>query len=258
MFGIALDLPWSKFKAVFKQPKSIIAGLTAQLILLPLFTYFLIIVFKPQASIALGMILIASCPGGNISNFISYLANANIALSICLTTITSLGSIIFTPLNFAFYGQRYEPTREILQVISLNWLEVIQTIGLIILLPILIGTIVKTKAPKLALMLAKPIEKISMLLFIMIVIGALFLNLEYFKECISAVFVLVLLHNTGAIAIGFVISKSLKLPWADIKSISIETGIQNSGLGLLIIFSFFSCSLQIGTSIQTYIVLKSI
>lgn len=240
MFGIALDLTLEKFRLVLTEPKKVLAGLVSQLILLPLFTYLLIIVFQPQASIALGMILVASCPGGNISNFISSLAKGNVALSITLTSITSILSIIFTPLNFSFYGNLYEPTRKILIEISLNWFEVIQTIGLIIIIPIIVGITVKNRFPDFATKVSKPLERISMFLFLLIVIGALFSNLEYFMQCIAAVFLLVLLHNGGALAIGYLMGKLAGGDFQDRKSLAIETGIQNSGLGLLIIFSYFN------------------
>ncbi len=239
MFGIALDLSFDKFASVFSTPKKIILGLISQLLLLPLFTYCLICLFKPQASIALGMILVASCPGGNISNFISSLAKANVALSICLTTISSLAAIVFTPINFGFYGNLYEPTREILIEIELDWFKVVQTIATIIIIPIILGIFTKTKLPDLAKKMAKPLEKLSMFLFVLIVIGALFSNLDYFMECIAAVFFLVLLHNGGALMIGYNMGKRFHLELDDCKALAIETGIQNSGLGLLIIFAFF-------------------
>ncbi len=240
MFGIALDLSLDKFKAVLLTPKKLIAGLLSQLVLLPLFTFILILIFKPQASVALGMILVASCPGGNISNFISSLARANVELSISLTSITSVMSLIFTPLNFSVYANLYEPSQAILREIHLDWLEVVQTIGLIIIIPIIIGFIVKTKFPKLAAKLSKPLELISMLLFLLIVVGALITNLDYFMECVAAVFLLVLLHNSGALAIGYSMALLFGLTFKDRKSLAIETGIQNSGLGLLIIFSYFN------------------
>lgn len=240
MFGIALDLSVEKFRLVITEPKKVVAGLISQLILLPLFTFLLIVIFKPQASIALGMILVASCPGGNISNFICSLAKGNVALSITLTSITSIFSVLFTPLNFSFYGNLYEPAREILIKISLDWLEVIQTIGLIIIIPIIIGVTVKNLYPVLASKLSKPLERISMFLFLLIVVGALYSNLDYFLQCVAAVFILVLLHNGGALAIGYSMAKLAGGNFQDKKSIAIETGIQNSGLGLLIIFNYFN------------------
>ena len=118
MFGIALDLSVDKFKGVFSTPKKLVAGLVAQLVLLPFLTYVLVVLTQPEPSIALGMFLVAACPGGNISNFISSIAKANVALSISLTTITSLAAILFTPLNFSVYGNLYEPAEDIMRTIS--------------------------------------------------------------------------------------------------------------------------------------------
>jgi len=239
MFGIALDLTIDKFGNVLQHPKKIIVGLVSQLLLLPFFTYLIILAFKPQASIALGMILVAACPGGNISNFISSLAKANVALSITITSITSLLAVIFTPFNFSFYGGLYEPAEAILREVSLNWLDVVTTIGGIIIIPLIIGISFRKMWPQLAYKLAKPLERLSMFLFLLIVVGALFSNLEYFKECVAAVFLLVLIHNAVAVSTGYTLGKLFRFDFKDKKSLAIETGIQNSGLGLLLIFSFF-------------------
>ena len=239
MFGIALDLTIDKFGNVLQHPKKVIVGLISQLVLLPLFTFLIILIFQPQPSIALGMILVSACPGGNISNFISSLAKANVALSITITSISSLLAVIFTPLNFSFYGGLYQPAEVILKEVSLDWIDVIMTIGGIIIVPLIIGIYFRKLWPDLALKLSKPLERFSMLLFLLIVIGALFSNLEYFKECITAVFLLVLIHNTVALTTGYTLGHIFGFDFQDKKSLAIETGIQNSGLGLLLIFSFF-------------------
>ncbi len=239
MFGIALNLTIENFKFVFRTPRKLILGLLSQLVLLPVFTFLLILIAKPSPSIALGMILVASCPGGNISNFISSLAKANVELSISLTSITSVASILFTPLNFLFYGNLYPPAQKILREITLDWLEVFQTIGIIIIIPILLGMLTKKHFNLLALKLFKPMEVGSMIMFLLIVIAAFVANVDNFLACISVVFFLVLFHNGGALLIGYWTAKLGNLPYKDRKSLSIETGIQNSGLGLLLIFTFF-------------------
>ncbi len=239
MLGIALDLSIDKFKLVFQHPKALITGLFAQLLLLPLLTFILIWVMQPQPSLALGMMLVASCPGGNISNFISSLSRANVALSIAMTTISSLAAVVFTPINFALYGNMYEPTQLILREISLDWFSVVRTIFMIIIMPIIVGLLFKRIYPKLAVKMARKFEVLSMMLFMAIVLVVLFSNLDYFIQCISAVFLLVLLHNGTALFTGYMSGVVAQLDWAERKSLIIETGIQNSGLGLIIIFNFF-------------------
>ena len=239
MFGIALDIRWSHFKIVVTAPKSLLLGLSAQLLLLPFITFLLILWLEPIPSMALGMIMVASCPGGNISNFMSAVAGANIELSIVMTCITSLLAVFLTPFNLALYGSMYEPTNAILVTVSLDWLDVIQTIGIIIIIPIILGRIVDSKYPQLSNKLKKPLRLISMFLFLIIVAGALASNFDYFIEYINQVFGLVFIHNGAALFIAFTLALVFGLNKTDKKTITIETGIQNSGLGLLLIFGFF-------------------
>ena len=239
MFGIALDLTLENFKIVLTSPKKVLTGMFSQLLLLPALTYLIIVIMKPTPSLALGMILVASCPGGNISNFISSLAKANVELSIILTIISSTIAIFFTPLNLAFYGNLYEPTQAILREVDISWLQVVQTISMIIIIPIIIGYFFKNKFPEFAQKLAKPMKVISMGLFLIIVFGALALNYENFITVIGSIFLLVVVHNLAALFSGYFSGQLMGLPFKDKKSLTIETGIQNSGLGLLLIFSFF-------------------
>ena len=240
MFGIALDLKLDNFRNVIQQPKALLIGLSSQLLLLPALTFLLILVFKPMPSMALGMIMVASCPGGNISNFMSALAKANVELSIVMTVITSLTALFFTPLNFSMYGMMYEPTREILIKVHLDWWEIVQTICLIIVFPILMGKTFSSWKPVWAEKIKKPFRNLSMLAFLGIVVFALAANGQFFIKYISAVFFLVLAHNGLALLTGFSWSKLWRLEKSSLRSVTIETGIQNSGLGLLLIFSFFS------------------
>jgi len=240
MFGIALDLKKSHFAEVLKAPKSLLTGICAQWIVLPLLTYILILITKPEPSIALGMILVAACPGGNISNFFSSIAGANVELSIVMTCISSVLAIILTPLLLSYYGYMYEPTAEIMRSVSLDWWEVTQAIILIIIIPIICAQLFGAKFPEASIRLKNFLRVTSMGLFVAIVIGAFANNFDFFLDYVWLVFLLVLVHNFIAIFSGFTLGRIMKLSTSDVKSLSIEVGIQNSGLGLLLIFSFFS------------------
>lgn len=239
MFGIALDLTIENFKIVLSSPKKVLTGMFSQLILLPILTFLIILAFKPEPSLALGMILVASCPGGNISNFISSLAKSNVELSIILTIISSTIAIFFTPFNLAFYGNLYEPTQAILREVDISWWQVIKTISMIIIIPIIVGLLFKKQFPTWAKKLSKPMRVLSMIMFLIIVFGALLLNYEHFITVIGSIFFLVLVHNLAALASGYFSGQIMGLPFKDKKTLTIETGIQNSGLGLLLIFTFF-------------------
>ena len=248
MFGVALGINLDNFKGLLKNPKSVFTGIVSQFLLLPFFTYLLILAIQPTESVALGMILVASCPGGNISNFISSLARGNVALSVTLTGVSTILSVFLTPLNFAFWGGLYVNTSDLLRPIEIDFFQMFQTVLLILGLPLLIGILFAMKLPKITARIQKPLKIISIVIFTFFVIGALANNFSLFLKYIHLIFLIVLAHNAIAFGSGFFISKLFKLPAIDRKTISIETGIQNSGLALVLIFNplIFPADLQIG------------
>ncbi len=239
MFGVALELSFQDFKSVAKNPRSTIIGSLSQFILLPLLTYLIVITLKPAPSVALGMMMVAACPGGNISNFFSLLAKGNIALSVSMTAVATLLSIVMTPLNFAFWASLYEPTSAILQEISIDIWEVIKVIALILGIPLIFGMLLNHFKPKISEIISPWIKGFGVLFFGGFVVVAFMMNFDNFINYVEYVFILVLIHNAIALISGYSIASLFRLPYEDRKSISIETGIQNSGLGLLLIFNFF-------------------
>lgn len=241
MFGVALDLKLEDFKRLLQNPKASLLGIFSQLFLLPFLTYLLVLVLRPQPSVALGMILVAACPGGNISNFISNQAKANTALSVSLTSVSTLLSVFMTPINFRFYASIIPGgAGAVMNSISLDFMDMFTTILLLILLPIAIGILFKHYFPKLTEKINKPIKTLSIIIFAFFVIGALVVNYDNFMNYVQVVFFLVLLHNGTALASGYYLGKIGGLEERDCRAISIETGIQNSGLGLVLIFNFFN------------------
>lgn len=239
MFGIALEISITDFKRLLKNPKPILVGVFSQFLALPAITFLLILVLEPTPSIALGMMMVAACPGGNMSNFISHLAKGNTALSVSLTAIATLLAIVMTPFNLQFWGALYEPTAEILKDVAISPWEMIKLVALLLGVPLLLGMWVNHLKPELAKRLAKILKIGSIAFFIVLIFIALFNNREIFMNYISYVFWIVLLHNILAFTTGFSLGKLFNLAKEDVKSITIETGIQNSGLGLLLIFTFF-------------------
>ena len=155
MFGVALGITLNDFKAILKKPKLVVLGITSQFIVLPFITYLLIVIIKPQPSIALGMIMVAACPGGNISNFMTSMAKGNTALSVSLTAFATFLALFMTPFNFQFYGNLYAPTAEILKTVQLNSLELIKLVILILGLPLVVGMFIRSKYKNLADKLSK-------------------------------------------------------------------------------------------------------
>ena len=240
MFGVALNITISDFLRIVKNPKSVLIGVLSQFILLPAFTFLLVTIIQPLPSIALGMFLVAACPGGNISNFMTNYAKGNAALSVSLTAISTLLAIVMTPLNFQLWSGLYSPTSNLINTISLSPLEMVKVISLLLGVPLILGMLVQNYFPKFALKTA-PIFKIgSILFFIALIILALSKNIDIFKKYIHYVFIIVLVHNILALILGYSVASIAGLSKRNRRTLAIETGIQNSGLGLLLIFSFFN------------------
>lgn len=239
MFGIALDISVSDFKDLIKKPKPVFIGVLSQFIVLPLVTYVLIVLINPIPSIALGMFLVAACPGGNISNFITHLAKGNTALSVCLTAIATLLAIFMTPLNLEFWSTCYGPTSEILKSINIAPIEMIKLVFLLLGVPLILGMLVHHFFPMMAKKIAKVLKIGSLVFFVALIFLALYKNRIIFMDYIVYVFWIVVFHNLLAFFTGFSIAKAFGLSHENARTITIETGIQNSGLGLLLIFTFF-------------------
>ncbi|MGC6284064.1 MAG: bile acid:sodium symporter family protein [Polaribacter sp.] len=239
MFGVALGITIDDFKRLFKNPKIVFVGVLSQFILLPAFTFLGILIVKPYPSLALGMMMIAACPGGNVSNFFSKMAGGNAALSVSLTAFATLICIFMTPFNLQFWGSLYEPTNTILETVELNWIELLKLVSLILGTPLVCGMIVKHYHIELASKIEKVLKPISMAVFVVLILVAFSQNLDVFVNYIHLVLFLVVLHNILAFVLGFYTAKTFGLNEKDTKTISMETGIQNGGLGLLLIFGFF-------------------
>ncbi len=239
MFGIALEIYPKDFKSLFRRPKPILVGVFSQFVLLPASTYLLVLMVQPIPSMALGMLMVAACPGGNVSNFITHLARGNTALSISLTAVATVMAVAMTPLNLQFWGSLYSPTATILKDITVSPFEMVKLAGLLLGLPLILGMWINHLKPVFAKKMGKLLKIVSLLFFILLVIAALYQNSEVFFEYIFYIFWIVLAHNLVAFGTGFSISKIWGLSNRDTRSITIETGIQNSGLGLLLIFAFF-------------------
>lgn len=240
MYGVALGIKPESFKNVFLKPKSVILGMVCQMVLLPLLTFCLALALGTSISwsMALGMILVASCPGGNISNFMSSLSKANIELSVSLTAISAALAIFTTPFNFWLYGNLYlhfaNISGEVPELVIPLW-DVFKTIVILLGIPLVLGILTHKYLPKVAAFLKKPLQYISIVFFIAMVVLSFMGNMDAFLKCIKYIFLVVLIHNLLCLLIGFFTGTLFKVPRRDRRTLTIETGIQNSGLGLVLL-----------------------
>lgn len=239
MYGISLDLRFADFKAVIKKPKGPIIGLIAQFLLLPAFTFLLTRLIDMQPSIALGMILVAACPGGNVSNFMTHLARGNTALSITMTAVSTTLAIIMTPVNIWFWGTMDPQTKAIYEAVQLDPMRMFIIIFTLLGIPLLLGLLTQKRFPEFARKGSRYFRFGSIVVFALFVVVALYSNFSHFLNYIHLVIILVFIHNASALGLGYGSARSLRMGHRDAKAVSIEVGIQNSALGLILIFNFF-------------------
>lgn len=208
---------------------------------MPALTYLLILIWKPEPSMALGMILVAACPGGNISNFLCQYARGNAALSVSISAISTIVAIVATPINFAFWSSLLPAVENQQEIIMDSW-GMFQSILVILLLPLLCGMAFHYRFPTITQKIRKPISNLSMLIFVVFVALAFSKNAHVFIAYFHVVMLLVFVHNAIALTSGYWLAAAFRLPEPDRRSVAIESGIQNSGLGLVLIFNFFDGS----------------
>jgi BASS family bile acid:Na+ symporter len=240
MLGVALELKADDFMRIVRSPKAPLIGLLAQFVLLPAFTFLLVLIIKPHPSIALGMMLVAACPGGNLSNLMTYLSNGNSALSISMTAVSTVTAIFMTPFNLSFWGSLNPDTAAILTQVRLSPIDVFVTVFLILGIPLIIGMSVGRYRPDFAHKVKKPFKIFSLVFFIIIVCGALAANFQYFIKYVGIVMLAVFIHNALALNLGYWSGRLARLDEKDCRAVCIEVGIQNSALGLVLVFSFFN------------------
>ena len=242
MFGVALGIKPQTFKDVFKNPKSVIVGIILQWVGLPAVTFAIALALSPWITpmIALGMILVASCPGGNISNFISSLSKGNIELSISMTAVTTAFAPLVTPFNFFLWGSLYSQIiafKSDIPTLVIPFFPMLEQILLLLGVPIFLGLLFARYFPNATKKITKPAQVLSILLFIGMVIVSFSQNFQIFLDNIFYVFFIVMLHNASALMTGYFGGKLARVPEADRRSFTVEIGIQNSGLGLILLFN---------------------
>lgn len=256
MFGIALELKPSDFKTIFREPRPVLAGVISQFLLMPFLTFLVAISLKNfiTPTVGLGMILVAACPGGNISNFISSLARGNVALSVGLTAFSSLAALVLTPFNFTFWGNLFMKiyasgnSESLIRTLEIDPLNVLLTILMILGVPLILGIFFSHNFKAITYKILIPIKRFSILAFLAMVVIIFTKNYDLFINHIQFVFIIVLIHNLLALTLGYYTAAAFRVSKKNRKTISIETGIQNSGLALALLFNplIFPVDLPIG------------
>lgn len=244
MYGVALGLKPQFFRGVFNRPRSLFIGLVCQWLVLPFVTYLLCVLLHGLIPplVAMGLILVASCPGGAVSNFMTSYSKGNAELSVLMSTITTLGAPIFTPINYAIWGGLYVKYMDasagnVLRTLQVPPSQIALTVILIIGVPVLLGLITVKFAPNASAKLKELMRYLSIVVFLGVAAMMISQNIILFKEYIGYIFIIVFIHNLLGFGIGYSAATMGKTPVKDRRAVTLETGIQNSGLGLLLLFN---------------------
>jgi BASS family bile acid:Na+ symporter len=211
----------------------------AQFLVLPAITFALTLALGVGPSIALGMILVACCPPGNISNILTHRAGGNVALSVSMTAVSNAIAIFAMPLNFAFWGAQHPSASALMQAIALDPLEMAGHILAIIGIPFALGVACAQRFPAWTARFKKPMRIFSFAVLIVFIVGAIAGNWRHFLDYVGLVILAVALHDALAFGTGWLCARAFGLADYDRRAVTIEVGIRNSGLGLVLVFSFF-------------------
>ncbi len=231
MFGMGLTLTPSDFKILSRHPKAVIIGVVAQFMIMPLTAYALAVLFRLPPEIAIGVILVGSCPGGTASNVITYLARGNVALSVAVTSISTLLAPVLTPAIF--------------YLLAHQWLEIsaaamFMSIVKMVLLPILLGVVAHTFFRKQTETAESILPLVSVVAIVLIIGGVVGASKGKIAESGLMILGVVVLHNLIGYLLGFLTAKLFKLPYDAQKTLAIEVGMQNSGLGAALAAAYFT------------------
>lgn len=221
MFGMGMTLKFQDFQEIFKRPRDVLIGVLAQFTIMPVLAYFLAKIFALPPELAAGVILVGTCPGGTASNIMTYLAKGDVALSVSMTMSTTILAPIVTPLLTWLLVGKY---------IQVPFLEMMASIFQIVILPIILGIVINSLFSDVVKKFSKILPLISILAVNFILGGVVSVNAQKILEVGLIMFGVVMLHNLLGYFFGFIIARLAKLNLAKSKALSIEVGMQNSGL----------------------------
>lgn len=231
MFGMGLNVKASDFKELFIRPKFVLVGIGAQFIIMPLIAYVLVKGFNLPLGLAIGVVLVGTCPGGTSSNVITYLSKGDVALSVGITSCTTLLAPFMTPiLTKLLIGQS----------IDVNVIAMFLSVVKVVIVPIVLGILAHRFLPKIAELLKDVLPMISTLGIVAIVIAVVSVSAEKIIANLGIIVLVVVCHNLFGYLFGFLVGKSVTKDMAKIKALSVEVGMQNSGLATSLALTHFA------------------
>jgi len=239
LLGVALDTELADLRRVLRSPGVLIAGVGAQFVLLPALTLALCHALDVGGSVALGMLLVACCPAGNLSNLLTHRAHGDVALSIALTTCANLLAVIATPLAFGFWSARYPAAEQLLQDIRLDPVQMGVEVALLIGLPFALGVGIAARRPTLARRLRRPVEIAVLAVLLLVILAGLAARGSVILDHLDEVALPAIVQNAAVLLVGYAVARLLRLPAAGTRAMTFEMGVRNTALALVLALAYF-------------------
>ena len=227
MMGMGLTLTIADFRRVAQNPKPVLLGLTNQIVLLPLVALALVYLFEPPAFIAVGMILLAACPGGTSSNLVTLLAKGDLALSVSMTAINSIITIVTIPF---WVGYAYSTFLAEAANMASPTADIFKTLIVVLAIPLSIGMLIKNRAPQFADRMERPVRIASSIFLAVVILGLLAREFDLFQQYVGDTLGIVTALNVLTMGMGYGLAKAFGLNLKQGLTIAIESGIQNGTL----------------------------
>jgi bile acid:Na+ symporter, BASS family len=243
VYAVSLDLKLDDFKYVAKHPLAVTIGLVAQFVLLPWATLAVTLTLDLPAPVEAAMLLVACCPGGALSNVITYFGKGNLALSLSISAVSNVLALVLTPLNFTQLVALNPNTATWVRSISLDPKDLVSNLVLLLALPMLAAIATRRFAPDIESKIRKPLENVALVALLIFIIGAVAGQWKTFVVELTQTLPLVIAHNALGLLLGFIAATLAKLSTKDARAVMIESGMQNSGLALGIIATQFNSNI---------------
>lgn len=221
MFGMGMTLNLKDLKVVLSRPKDVLLGCLAQFTIMPLLAFLLTVVFSLPGDLAVGVILVGCCPGGTASNVMTFLSKGDLALSVAMTTCSTLLAPLLTPLLTFLLAGSY---------VHVDTISMFQNIAMVVILPVAAGFLVKWAMPLLTFKVAPFLPAVSSISILLVIVMVVARNSAMLLTSGLLILLVVISHNVLGLALGYLMGRALGLPEAKVRAMSIEVGMQNSGL----------------------------
>ena len=239
VFSVALDLRWADLARVVRAPRAPLVGLASQLVVLPAVAFVLGVALTDTPSVALGLLLVASCPGGALSNYLTGLAKGDVATSVTMTAISTATSVVATPLLFALWASMSPPTRALLREVEVDPARILVALAIMLALPVTLGMLVRARLHERAERVRRVVRRIAIAVFAVVVIAILGGNARVLVAHGAEALPAVGLAFTLAVALGWIAARAAGLSQGERRAVALEVGLQNVALAIGMALAFF-------------------